>query len=191
MRSNQIHRSTPSRVIEAHFRQVTLHRTGLSSRAGVMELYIPHLNDAPVSSLGRLSLEARFRDVRHDVVDVKTERLDDVLFGLPPRLLKIDVEGQELEVLKGPSACSATRHPSCSSRSSSGIATVTWRRCSTISQFLGYDGSFVRGGSLHPLDTFDLERDQLSLVSADPTEVPSGEYVCDFVFSCHPAQTAS
>jgi len=44
---------------------------------------------------------------------------------------------------------------------------------------------------LHPIDSFDLERDQLSLVSSDPTEVPSGDYVCDFVFSCHPAHTAS
>ena len=46
---------------------------------------------------------------------------------------------------------------------------------------LGYEGAFVRAGSLHPIDSFDVERDQLRLVSHDPTEVPFGEYVCDFL----------
>jgi FkbM family methyltransferase len=178
-------------AIDAHFRQVTLHRTGLWSRAGVLELYIPHLDGAPVSSLGRLALEGRFKDLRHDVVEVRTERLDDVSFGRPPRLLKIDVEGQELEVLKGAERLLRDAAPvvlvEVEQRHRDGHVQEVFDYLAG----LGYDGSFVRGGSLHPLDSFDLERDQLSLVSPDPTEVPSGEYVCDFVFSCHPAQTAS
>ena len=55
----------------------------------------------------------------------------------------------------------------------------------------GYEGSFVRGGTQHPIEAFDVERDQLGLAPPDPTEMPSGNYVCDFIFSPHPAQTAS
>jgi FkbM family methyltransferase len=178
-------------AIDDHFRQVRFHPTGLWSQAGPMELYVPHLDDGPVSSLGRLSLEGQFKDARHDVVGVTTERLDDVFFGRSPQLLKIDVEGQELEVLKG-----ATRVL----RDSAPVVLVEVEqrhRDGDVQEVfdyfaaLGYEGAFVRAGSLHPIDSFDVERDQLRLVSDDPTEVPFGEYVCDFVFSPDPAQTAS
>jgi FkbM family methyltransferase len=178
-------------VIDSHFGQVAFHPTGLWSRAGVMELYVPHLRDGPVSSLGRLSLEGQFKDLRHDVIEVTTERLDDISFERPPRLLKIDVEGQELEVLRGAVRLLQEAAPVV-------LVEVEQRHrdgdVQEVFDFLtglGYEGSFVRAGSLHPIDSFDVERDQLRLVSSDPTEVPFGEYVCDFVFSPHPAQTAS
>lgn len=178
-------------AIDDHFRQVRFHPTGLWCKAGVMELYIPHLDHEPVSSLGRLSLEGQFRDVRHDVVEVTTERLDDVFFERPPRLLKIDVEGQELEVLKGATRVLRDAAPVV-------LVEVEQRhRDGDVQEVfdylagLGYEGAFVRAGSLHPIDSFDVERDQLRLVSHDPTEVPFGEYVCDFLFSPDPAQTAS
>ena len=178
-------------AIDRHFEQVRFHPTGLWSRAGVMELYVPYLADGPVSSLGRLSLEGRFKDLRHDVVEVTTERLDDVSLERPPRLLKIDVEGQELEVLKGAERLLREAAPfvlvEVEQRHRNGDVQEVFDYLAS----LGYEGSFVRAGSLHPIDSFDVERDQLSLVSADPTEVPFGEYVCDFVFSPDPAQTAS
>lgn len=177
--------------IEEHFRQVRFHGTGLWSRAHVLELYVPYLDGTAVSSLGRLSLEGRFKNVRHDVVEVTTERLDDVSFGRPPRLLKIDVEGQELEVLRGAERVLRDAAPvvlvEVEQRHRDGDVQEVFDYLAS----LGYEGSFVRAGSLHPLASFDLERDQLRLVSPDPTEVPFGEYVCDFVFSHHPAQTAS
>jgi FkbM family methyltransferase len=178
-------------AIDSHFRQVTFHPTGLWSRAAVMELYVPHLDDGPVSSLGRLSLEGQFKDLRYDVVEVRTERLDDVAFDRPPRMLKIDVEGQELEVLKGAVRLLREAAPFV-------LVEVEQRhRDGDVQEVFdyfvsfGYEGSFVRGGSLHPIEGFDVERDQLSLVPLDPTEMPSGNYVCDFLFSHHPAQTAS
>jgi FkbM family methyltransferase len=178
-------------VIDSHFGQVEFHPTGLWSRAGVMELYVPHLDDGPVSSLGRLSLEGRFKHLRHDVVEVTTERLDDVSFARPPSFLKIDVEGQELEVLRGAERLLREAAPvvlvEVEQRHRDGDVQEVFDYLASF----GYEGSFVRGGSLHPIEAFDLERDQLSLLSPDPAEMPSGKYVCDFIFLHHPAQTAS
>ena len=103
-----------------------------------------------MSSLGRLSLEGRFKNVRHDVVEVTTERLDDVSFGRPPRLLKIDVEGQELEVLRGAERMLRDAAPvvlvEVEQRHRDGDVQEVFDYLAS----LGYEGSFVRGGVAAP-----------------------------------------
>jgi FkbM family methyltransferase len=87
---------------------VTAHQVCLGSVAGEARLRVLDFSDA--SSLLPLSDEGRrqwnLREARHETV--KVERLDSWISGhrLPaPDLLKLDVQGFELEVLKGAERC--------------------------------------------------------------------------------------
>jgi FkbM family methyltransferase len=173
-------------AIGAYLPQVTLHPTALSSREAQTDLYVPRLAERQVPALGRLALEGGFRGVSHDSIEVKTERLDDVSFLRPPSFLKIDVEGHELKVLRGGERLLRDVSPSILVEVEQRHRDGDVREVFGFLAGLGYTGWFVRDNTLQPIDSFDLQRDQLRLVSSDPIEVMTTAYVCDFVFSTAP-----
>jgi FkbM family methyltransferase len=169
-------------AIGAHLPQVKFHPTALSSRHTTRALFVPHLAGKPVPSLGRLSLEGQFATVNHDSVAVSAERLDDISFSKPPSLLKIDVEGHELEVLRGAERLLRQTPPSILVEVEQRHRDGDLREVFGYLETLGYDGWFVRAGAPQALATFDLERDQQQFTSTVLSESIPGEYIYDFLF---------
>lgn len=152
---------------------VRVHPVALSATAGRATLHLPHGSaSSPSASLSAIA-------DNDTALDVMLERLDAFeLFDLT--FAKIDVEGAELDVLRG--------------------AAETLRRCSPlllveveqrhhrapiaevfeeIASF-GYSGSFLdESGRLRPLSAFDVERDQLDARSPDGRR----RYINNFFFS--------
>ena len=96
------------------------HAVGLGSRSGVMTLHVPHVDDLPVTTRASLSVRVaddravelnretgRSSEVRP--VQVEIRRFDDL--GLRPHGIKVDVEGVELEVLRGMTETIGACHP--------------------------------------------------------------------------------
>jgi FkbM family methyltransferase len=80
-------------------------RAAASSEIGHATLYVPQEGDSSWSTLveGRLAEDAPI-DVETSTVDAEVRR-----FGLTPAVVKVDVEGCELEVLNGANAVLSTR----------------------------------------------------------------------------------
>jgi len=76
---------------------VVVHAVGLSDHAGSANLTIPVWGNT--SMLGHATLESAeaVEDARH--LEVRTKMLDE--FDLSPTLIKVDVEGHEVSVLRG------------------------------------------------------------------------------------------
>ncbi len=137
------------------FGHVTLENKGLSSVQGELELHIPV--SASGSSPGATLNTVKGADYTRYLVDITSL---DVYFyeaGINPALLKIDVEGHELEVLRGGnkllSSCKPKILMECEQRHlREGESVYEVFRYLTD---LGYKGSFIHKGEIRPLAEFD------------------------------------
>lgn len=139
--------------------EVEIHQVALSDRSGRSTLRMP------AGRPGRATIDAGnlLRDglgvVEVELIEVALARLDDL--DLPPiGFVKIDVEGHELDVLRGADALLARDLPALlieiEERHRAGAlqATIEYLRP------LGYAASFLRAGALHPFGDFDPFFDQ-------------------------------
>jgi len=79
---------------------ITVHNYGLSSKKTQGSLYLPKCRNG-LYNYGACSLKPDFEHNHSNVcISINLEKLDDVYTGVPS-ILKIDVEGNELEVLEG------------------------------------------------------------------------------------------
>lgn len=127
----------------------TIVQAGVSSRSGTMDLYVPSPN-SPEASL------IRHGDAQTTPVSVVT--LDEYFSASKPiSLLKIDVEGAELDVLKGAEKILRRDHPTlvfeCEQRH---LAQGSVHDCLNYLLALGYEGEFIDRGRLRPIQEFDL-----------------------------------
>jgi FkbM family methyltransferase len=154
---------------------VTVHRVGLSDRAGTASLHIPvdeagHEHDAS-ASLG----DHHIGRTREEVVTI--EALDS--FGFEDvAFVKIDVEGHEYNALRGAAQTLQSQLPAI-------LVEIEQRHnARPITEVFdlvlgwGYEGYFLRGGKLVPIDRFDVERDQ----AMEHFDDDSSAYINNFLF---------
>jgi FkbM family methyltransferase len=138
-------------------RNVTVEAKAVHSASGFRELYIPD-GHQPGASLEQSSCPAG----KIDVVTVPVISLDDY-FGEDERvsLLKVDVEGAELEVFLGARRILERHSPAlifeCEARHLNGkdVSDVF-----AYLESLGYRGRFFRGGGAEPLASFSVATHQ-------------------------------
>lgn len=163
------------------FNNVQLEHKGLSSVPGIMELHVPASasGTSPGATLNRLAETEGSSLTRHQV-EVST--LDDYFHkrGIRPVLLKIDVEGHELEVLKGGRELLAVCKPrilmECENRH---IQAGSVQDVFDFLLRLGYAGYFITQGGLRPLQEFDASLHQRA---GEGRYWGAEEYVNNFVF---------
>lgn len=152
---------------------VSIHNLALSSSAGTKSIYVPTFHDTEVSSL------ASFNRPKSESVNyvVRTETLDSFDFK-DVDLIKIDVEGHELDIVKGALKTIRRNMPilliEIEQRHSQSPIENTFQYLLD----LGYSGYFLHKGILEPLKNFDYIRHQKSWVHR-PTPK---NYINNFVF---------
>jgi FkbM family methyltransferase len=140
---------------------VPLHRVALSSATGAAQLRVPLRTSGALPGYGTIEPANRLNVGHRGVaeVEVPLRRLDDL--GLPPvGLVKIDVEGHELEVLRGAAGILARDRPAlqleAEERHRPGAVAST---AAFLAEF-GYAGWVLAPEGLRSLDAFDTARDQ-------------------------------
>lgn len=127
---------------------VTVERAGVSDSSGTRDLYVPSENSPEASLIQHADDRA---------ISISVVALDDYF---PPdqriALLKIDVEGGELDVLKGAERILRRHRPvlliECEQRH---LAHGTVADCLQYLAALGYDGSFLDRGRAVPVALFE------------------------------------
>ena len=150
------------------------------SRTGRADLFVPKAHLQSASLLGTAKTDGSI-----ETVSVPTVRLDDY-FRAEQRvsLLKIDVEGAELEVFRGAQRILSEQSPlvvfECENRHLEGR---TVQDVFAHLTSLGYSGSFIAGDQLLPVSAFDASVHQKANTEWFWKEK---DYYNNFVFSKAP-----
>jgi FkbM family methyltransferase len=160
-------------IASSRMGNVCLRNYALSNRCGKATLSIPVTGGPEADSLA--SLSNHFPDAKSLVVDLHT--LDSFHFS-EVDLIKIDVEGHELEVLEGAMQTIDRELPTIlveveqRHHPDKGIQGIF-----EFVQALGYEGTFYWQGRMNPLAAFSVTRHQQPFDPLDRTE-----YVNNFIF---------
>ena len=154
-------------------KNIIAYQVAISSTDGVKELHIPVFKGKLLTAYATFGdLEGQYR-----TMSIPVRRLDDYSFtGVA--FVKIDVEGHELEVIKGAEATIRREKPVM-------IVEIEQRHLNfpmavvfdEIIKF-GYKAFFLYGNHLHPLSDFSYEKHQQQFVD-DPF---SRDYINNFIF---------
>lgn len=131
---------------------VKVHSKAVFSRSGVSDLFVPKGHLPGASLVGKATGAISFETILVEMV-----RLDDCFReGQRISLLKVDVEGAELDVFKGAERILREQQPllvfECENRHLTG---TTVQDVFTYLRSLGYSGSFVFRNRLLPVSAFD------------------------------------
>jgi FkbM family methyltransferase len=170
-----------------HFRPVAV-----SDAAGQAELQVPRHHNRMVTAQSSLAHGfADQGDVQVDRVQVPTVRLDDEIdAGTQIDFIKIDVEGHEIAVLRGAASILRKWMPPILIEIEQRHLSIPIADVFRELQDIGYSLYYISGPVLRPIDQFDVERDQTSMVTADefqPFNMPK-DYVCNFCAVSAPRQ---
>ena len=167
-----------SSMLEAYAHRcykVKFHNVGLSNRVGKFNLYYPYINSAKDPNWGLASLTSPSVDCGSLLVDVR--RLDDYRFT-DVDIIKIDVEGHEMDVVLGAVETIRRDRPIL-------LIEIEQRHLNRpISDVfdcitnLGYLGGFYRGERFMPLNDFLYERDQEPYLK----DIYNSAYINNFIF---------
>jgi FkbM family methyltransferase len=154
-------------------KNINVHNEALSSSPGSLELRIP------VDKGGLLLQSARLGDVAGQfesrLVPVKT--LDNYSVGRV-RFIKIDVEGHEIEVLKGAEQTIMHFRPAMIIEIEQRHLDFPMDNVFKLLNIYGYDAYFLSGRKLRPYAEFSYEVDQLPFLD----NLASVSYVHNFIF---------
>lgn len=136
-------------------RRVTVHEIALSDRYGTTRLRTPIHNGKPVTGLSTINTENKLSDLPYVETPVMLMRLDDM--RLPGRVgfIKIDVEGNELAVLRGAAGTISRDQPTIF------VEAAEWHRpgaARSVIEFMrehGYKGYFLWSGHLYQTEIFN------------------------------------
>jgi FkbM family methyltransferase len=166
---------------EARLKQVRIHDMALSSKPGVCQLTIPNHTGKLVYSMA--TLNDTYDNEIHDKVSVPVATLDDFQFRNVD-FIKIDVEGHELEVLKGAHSTICREKPIM-------IIEIEQRHLKfpmeTVINYvidLGYKAFFLDGRDIHSISEFTYENNQklYLLQSKTKLDLISKNYINNFIF---------
>ncbi len=157
--------------------RLTLHNQALGEARATQAFFIPryrHLVFEGLASLDRekalhwlnhetlAGFDARQLDVQQIEVDVAT--LDD--YGLDPFLIKLDVQGEELAVLKGARRTIERSRPIFLIETPNLQQEVAFLKQFNYELF-AFDGRAFKRGKLGPLNSFMLPRERLEALASD------------------------
>lgn len=154
--------------------KVHVYDVALGAAEGHATLHVPKVGGRPMRGAASIAHGA----ADEERVDVPVRSLDS--YGLTDvALMKIDVEGAELGVIRGAERTIRASHPillvEIEQRHHSGPIADAFAAITA----LGYRGAFLDpAGSLQPLERFDATVHQI----ADPAARPGGVYVFNFFF---------
>ena len=151
---------------------VRVEAVALSNRSGTGTLFAPE--DVGHDALAALSTRNLANGVRS--IEVPLRRLDDYRLE-EVQFMKIDVEGHELEVLKGAEETIARCGATILVEIDQVLHNQPIQRIFDWLLARGYEGRFRRRRAWAPLRSFDIQRDQLLR-----RNVKSAKYIRDFVF---------
>jgi FkbM family methyltransferase len=163
---------------------VSVYPIGLSDRAGEARLSVPIVGDHRVSGLASVEVTQARSTVPHEELPIRLERLDALaLADGPVAFIKCDVEGHEFAVLRGGEEMLRRSQPvllvEIEQRHQEGDIWETF----DYLKGLGYTGYAIHTSGLRPLEVFEVQRDQLSLLTGDHMHVKlPPAYVSNFLF---------
>ncbi len=160
----------------------------LSDEAGTATLHVP----CGFSPLGTIDGDFLTRaQSPMDEITVQCRMLDDCMTG-PVDVIKIDVEGHELKVLRGASRLLAAHRPTLLVEAEERHHAGAVSALRGLLEPLGYEGFFCCKGAVQPISAFDPGQHQPpGALTAQGTRVRAGQvYVNNFVFIAHPDRKA-
>jgi FkbM family methyltransferase len=89
---------------------VVLHKYGLSDETKIAKIYVTKMINEGYINYGASSLYLTENHNENDSHEISLKRLDDIYTGTPS-FMKVDVEGHDLEVLKGAENILRKHHP--------------------------------------------------------------------------------
>lgn len=155
---------------------ITVLTCGLSSERGRKELYVPYENGRRIHACASLNPTKKAGE-KHEI---ELRKLDDITAGLEKKvsLIKIDVEGHELEVLKGGINTLKVHRPNLLIEIEERHSRVPISMTFNFLLDQGYRGFFLNSdGERTPLDQFDPVLHQNT-----ENDLFSPEYVNNFIF---------
>lgn len=161
------------------YKNIILHHAGVSSSNGTLNLFVPKVEGG--TSPGA-TLEKRTDTSSGHYQKVPVYKLDDLLakHSKKVRLIKLDVEGHELEVFKGAQEILLNDKPKlifeCENRHLNGIQV---KDVFTYLESLNYKGYFFEKGKITPLEKFEASIHQKT---QDGEIVDKTSYANNFVF---------
>ncbi len=146
-----------------HWDNVTIEHVALSDRQSETTLFIPTNHVSKASAPGATILNNRTRDDIGFTETVHTDSLDHYcsVHNIAPDFLKIDVEGNELNIFKGGINTLKKYKPKIIVECDAGYVGVDKvKETFNMLQELGYTASFVYESSILPLSEFSFEKYQ-------------------------------
>ena len=161
-------------IIRAHgHKRIAVHPEALSSEAGTTDLFLP--SDKAGTHPSAVTLERR--DGSGQRIKVTTATLDSFAFT-DVSLLKIDVEGHERKVLRGARELLRRERPVLMVEVEQRHLDVPIMDVLDEIVGFGYEGQFLDGSRLVPLQEFDVQRHQ-----AVDLGVLASSYLNNFFFT--------
>ena len=157
-----------------------VHEVALSDTECVEDLFVPHDGHQDVTT--RASLEDGIdADLDHRRVVVRTATLDS--FAIPEAaVLKIDVEGHELAVLRGADETIQRCAPAIIVEVEENRAPGSFDAVAALLRGHGYSGHWIEKGALEPIATFDLAVHQRPSMRPRWGQSCPADYINNFVW---------
>jgi FkbM family methyltransferase len=160
--------------------KVSVLECAFSDHAGTLPLFVPTREGREITSRGSLDITANTGFAQRDRL-VRVQRLDDLDID-DVHMIKIDVEGHELCVIKGAVNTIETQHPflliEIEERHHPGKSMEVINFISELS----YHGYFVMGRRLYDMADFSFDRYQRAENAKSPGGRRSQFYVNNFLF---------